>query len=274
MISLLIPIFSVIGAGLTVWLCHISPLWLLLLFPAYLAGLSALFFLFAILASVPVKKTVPPSPERRPQRPLYRKILLEAYTFAIRFMRVHVRVTGLDRLPEPGQPFLLVSNHLSNYDHMIILTKLHRYPLAFVSKPENFRIPVIGKYLQESAFLPIDRENPMNAVRTIRSVSGAMADGTLSYGIFPEGTRSKTGELLPFHDSIFYAARRANVPVVVVHMTGSRRVHKRGPWLPTRIHMDVLACLDKDFVHTNRDSDISDAVRRMMLESEETHRTK
>ena len=159
MISILFPILSLVGAVVTVLVSGIHPLWGIPLFFSFLIAVDALFFLFAILVSLPVKKQDPPSAEKRPQSRFYRFLLLEAYGIALQFMRVRVTVTGKEHLPKPGETFLLVSNHLSNYDHMIMMVKLRRYRLAFVSKPENYDIPVIGKYLQQSAFLPIDRQN-------------------------------------------------------------------------------------------------------------------
>ena len=269
MISVLIPVLSLVGAAVTVLCTHIHFLYAIPLFFGYIVALSVLFFLFAIIASLAIKKEDPPSPERRPQNPFYRFLLIEAYSIALHFMRVRVTVTGTEHLPKPGKTFLLVSNHLSNYDHMTMMVKLRRHKLAFISKPENYAIPVIGRYLQESAFLPIDRENAMNAVRTIRNASLAMEAGELSYGIFPEGTRSRTGELLPFHDGVFFAAKRAKVPVVVVHMSGSRDVHRRGPWRATRVRMDILGTFDEEFIRTHNDREISAAARELMVACEE-----
>lgn len=269
MISILFPILSLVGAVVTVLVGGIHPLWGIPLFFSFLVAVNALFFLFAILVSLPVKKQDPPSAEKRPQSRFYRFLLLEAYGIALQFMRVHVTVTGKEHLPRPGETFLLVSNHLSNYDHMIMMVKLRRHRLAFVSKPENYDIPVIGKYLQQSAFLPIDRQNALNAVRTIRNAALSMEEGSLSYGIFPEGTRSRTGELLPFHDGVFFAAKRAKVPVVVVHMSGTRDICHRGPFHATHVRMDILARLDAEFVRTHKDTEIGETVRTMMTESEE-----
>lgn len=163
MISVLIPVLSLVGAAVTVLCTHMHFLYAIPLFFGYVVAFCTLFFLFAIIASLAIKKVDPPSPDRRPQNPFYRFLLIEAYSIALRFMRVRVTVSGTEHLPKPGKTFLLVSNHLSNYDHMTMMVRLRRHKLAFISKPENYAIPVIGRYLQESAFLPIDRENAMNA---------------------------------------------------------------------------------------------------------------
>ncbi len=268
MIFYVILILSLILAAITVILAEIHFGWALLLFVAYEIGITVLFLLFALAVSATIKRVDPPSAEKRLQNKFYRWILVQMYSLGIHFMRVHPRVSGMDKLPPVGEPFLLVSNHLSNYDHMTILTRLRRYKLAFVSKPENFYIPIIGKYIQECAFLPIDRENARNAVKTIRSVTDAMREDGLSYGIFPEGTRSRTGELLPFHDGVFIPAKRANTPIVVVHMAGSSVVRKRGPWRSTRVYMDILGCIDAEYVRTHTTQQVSERVREMMLECE------
>lgn len=264
MIFYVILIISLAAAFLTAWLAQISYWWVILLFVGYDVGLTALFFIFAIIVSFTIKKNDPPSAQKRKQNKFYRWIMVQIYTLALHFMRVHPKVTGLDKLPPEGTTFMLVSNHLSNYDHMTIITKLKKHRLAFVSKPENFSIPIVGKYLQESAFLPIDRSSAGKAMKTLRSTSDAMKEGLVCYGIFPEGTRSRTGEQLPFHDCAFLPAKRAEVPIVVVHMSGSRAIHKHAPWLPTRVYMDVLGCMSAEYVKEHDVREICEEVEFMM----------
>jgi 1-acyl-sn-glycerol-3-phosphate acyltransferase len=193
-------------------------------------------------------------------------MLVEAYALWLFFMQVHCKVEGLEKLPPKGTTFLVVCNHLSNYDHMLMLVKLRRYPISFISKPENFEIPLVGRYLWHSGFLSIDRGSARNAIRTIGETAKRLEDGHMCYGVFPEGTRSRKGILLPFHSGVFLSAVKAKAPILVIHVENTQKINHRGPFLPTRVKMDVMAYLDSDYTRTHTDREMSEEIRAMMLE--------
>ncbi len=255
------PFLALGGAIATPLLLDFSLWWGLLLFPAYYLGLIAAFFLLGILLS-PLfsKKKIPEKPN-----PICRFMLTEAYSMALSFMQVRCRVRGMEHLPKRGTTFLVVCNHLSNYDHMLMVAKLHRFPISFLSKPENFRIPIVGRYLWNSGFLSIDRQSARNALTTVNETARRIRSGGMCYGVFPEGTRSRTGQLLKFHDGVFLSARKADSGILVIHVSNTQMVNKRGPWRPTRVRMDVLSYLTPDFVAEHSDQEISTHVRDMML---------
>ena len=93
---------------------------------------------------------------------------------------------------------------------------LRRWPLAFVSKPSNMRKFVIGPFVRRCCFLPIDRENARNALTTINAAAGLIRSHVCSFAIYPEGTRSKSGELLPWHAGSLKIAQKANIPAETV----------------------------------------------------------
>lgn len=262
---MLIRIYPFLALGGAVWCVlgtEMHPLWGIPLFFGFFLALIALFFLLGILlAPLFPKKEMPKKP-----RPLARFVLVEAYAMALVFMQVHARVRGLDKLPKKGTTFLVVCNHLSNYDHMLMLTKMRKFPISFISKPENFEIPIVGRYLWNAGFLSIDRKRARNAIATVNETAERIASGGMCYGVFPEGTRSRTGKLLPFHSGVFLTATKAKAPIVVVHMAGTQRVNHRGPWLPTRVEMDILEYLDADYVTSHTDMEICEHTYGMMLE--------
>ena len=104
---------------------------------------------------------------------------------------------------------MFVGNHRSNFDPIIEWLVLKPWDIAFISKGENFKIPFFGRIIRKCCFMPIDRENPRKALRTINKASDLLQSGEVSIGVYPEGTRSKTGELLPFHDGVFHIAKKA-----------------------------------------------------------------
>jgi len=133
------------------------------------------------------------------------------------------RVTyrGLEHLEGTG-PCIYVSNHQSNID---IWALIHILPLStrFVAKESLFRLPVLGWAMAAAGFVPIDRGNRNKALQSLGRAAQAIRDGR-SLVLFPEGTRSRSGELAPFKKGPFHLAMQAGVPLVPVVIKGSGRV--------------------------------------------------
>lgn len=115
--------------------------------------------------------------------PFYYRVLNSGYRFLCAGARVKVHTRGLEKMPQ-GR-FLLVSNHLSRFDPMIQSMVLEKYPMAFISKPSNFRIPIGRRYMKRCCYLAIDRENPRNALKTIRKAAEMIATDTVSVAVYP-----------------------------------------------------------------------------------------
>ena len=126
----------------------------------------------------------------------YRALLCRSSAFALWFLRVHVHVSGTELLPQNGR-LLFVGNHRSNFDPIIQWTVLPQWEIAFISKEGNFRIPFFGRFIRKCCFLSIDRSSPKRSVETMRKAEQLLGSGEVSVGVYPEGTRSKSGELLP-----------------------------------------------------------------------------
>lgn len=171
----------------------------------------------------------------------YRWLLHTASGAAIRLLGIRVHVSGMEKVPADTR-FLLVSNHRSNYDPILTWQVFKDYDLAFVSKPENFKIPMFGRIIRKCCFLPIDREDPRNAIVTINKAADLIKTDTVSVGIYPEGTRHRGREMLPFHNGVFKIAKKADVPIVVISVLGTDQIcHRlfRGVDVQLRI-LDVI----------------------------------
>lgn len=178
---------------------------------------------------------------------------------------LRIKVNGIEKIPTDRR-FLLVSNHRSNLDPMVCMMKLSRYNIAFISKPENFRIPIAGRFISRCCFMPIDRENARNAMRTIHKATDYIKNDIVSVGVYPEGTRSKTGELLEFKDGVFYIAKKAPCPIVVITVRNTEKAHKNFPFKPTKIIINVVDVIEpEDFAELST-HEISDKVRVMIFE--------
>lgn len=196
----------------------------------------------------------------------WRNIVRLLLPVVVKFSRIDLKVSNMELVPEDSK-FLLVCNHRSNYDPIVTWHVFRNQDIAFVSKEENFKIPIVGRIIIACCCIAIDRVNPRNAMKTINKAADLIKQGEVSYGIYPEGTRSKTLELLEFHNGVFKIAQKANVPVVVSTIKGTENVHKNFPFRKTQINLDILSVIPADEVKSSQTSQIGDRVRLMMEEA-------
>ena len=136
-----------------------------------------------------------------------------------------VEVTGLDRLPR-DQPLVYASNHTSMFDIWALAATLPG-STRFVAKQELSRIPILGLAMKRAGHVFIDRFNRSRAFEAYDQAAATIRSG-ISAIVFPEGTRSATGELLPFKNAPFGLAIRAQVPIVPVYVDGTYRILPKG----------------------------------------------
>lgn len=220
--------------------------------------ITILFILLLLFSSLFVN----PKRDYQKNSTYYRWLLHTATAAALKLLGVHIHVTGMEKVPEDTR-FLLVSNHRSNYDPIVTWHVFRKYDLAFVSKPENFKIPMFGRIIRKCCFLPIDRENPRNAIVTINKAAELIKADAVSVGIYPEGTRCREENMLPFHNGVFKIAKKAGVPTMVITVTGTDAIHKR-IFRGTEVELKVLDVIPADRVAAMKTSEIGDLVRVMM----------
>jgi len=200
-----------------------------------------LLFVFILSLFVDVKK------EYETDNKFYRAIFNFTTAIALWITRVKVHVKGEEKLKDLPR-FLLVGNHRSNYDPIITWYKLRKYNLSFISKPENFKVPIFGRIARRCCFRKIDRENPRNAILDMRSSAKLISSGAVSMGVYPEGTRSKSKEMLPFHDGVLKIAQFAKCPIVVTAVRGTEKIHENYPWKRSHTYIDILKVYDVETV--------------------------
>jgi len=149
--------------------------------------------------------------------------------FAMRLVGVRVRVEGLANIP-PGV-CIFIANHTSNADPAAVVGAIPRR-VAILAKKELFRIPIVSRAFRLAHFVPVDRTNPEAAIASIEKTTEYLKGG-VSFLIYPEGTRSPDGRLLPFKRGSFVMAIKAGVPIVPVACAGAQRVMRKGE---LRIH--------------------------------------
>jgi 1-acyl-sn-glycerol-3-phosphate acyltransferase len=143
-----------------------------------------------------------------------------AVVWICRVAGMRTRVEGLENIP-PGT-VLFAANHTSNSDGPAIVGAIPRR-IAILGKKSLFAIPIVGTAFRLAHFVPVDRHNRGQAAASIEAAAEKMKNG-VSFLIYPEGTRSPDGRLLPFRRGAFVLAIKAGVPVVPVACSGAHRV--------------------------------------------------
>ncbi len=200
--------------------CFGGPLWVLpLLFVGVYAVLflAALAFLCVVCALVDLKK-----PQEEDSK-FYRAVMYVYIEALISLVRVRLHTQGLEKTPKDGR-FLLVCNHLFVADPGILLHCFRKSQLAFITKQENYRLPIINKFMHKILCQPLDRENNRQALKVILKCVQLIQEDKVSIGVFPEGYTSKDGLLHPFRSGAFKIAQKTKVPIVVCTIQNTREI--------------------------------------------------
>ncbi|HWR14543.1 MAG TPA: lysophospholipid acyltransferase family protein [Terriglobales bacterium] len=155
---------------------------------------------------------------------LYRSAMWIALV-GIRLAGIRWKTVGYDQL-DLSRNYIFMSNHVSNLDPPLLIPLLpHR--VTVLVKKELFKIPIFGKAMRMGDFVPIDRRNRDAAVASVREAETTVRRG-LHMVVFPEGTRSRDGRLLPFKKGPFYLALETGVPIVPITLVGSETLLPKG----------------------------------------------
>src|SRR3982751_1022919 len=117
-------------------------------------------------------------------------------------------------------------NHVLNLDPPLVVPKIPKRTAVLVKK-ELFRIPLLGKAMRMASFVPVDRSNRDAAIASIQRATEVMKSG-VNITIFPEGTRSPDGKLLPFKKGPFHLAFESKAPVIPMTIFGTEKLMSKG----------------------------------------------
>jgi 1-acyl-sn-glycerol-3-phosphate acyltransferase len=149
---------------------------------------------------------------------------------------IRFRVAGSQHIPH-ARAAVYCSNHQSNVDPPVVFEALHRR-MHILYKAELDKIPVLARAFRLGGFIPIDRGNRESSMRSIEQGAASIRSGN-SFLIFPEGTRSRSGELLPFKKGGFMMAIMAQAPIVPVAVQGGRAAMRKGSWIIRPVTVSV-----------------------------------
>jgi len=167
-------------------------------------------------------------------------------------VRVALAVLGLRYVVEGAEhmldrPAIYCANHTSNVEPPLLFAALRRLTprLYILYKAELRRLPILNLGFDLVGFIPIDRGNREQTTRAVGQAVARLNSGG-SFFVFPEGTRSRTGELLPFRKGAFVMAMRAGVPIVPIAISGARDAMKKGSSIirPATIRLRIGAPIE------------------------------
>jgi 1-acyl-sn-glycerol-3-phosphate acyltransferase len=153
-------------------------------------------------------------------------------------VRIALAIVGLRYVVEGEEHILLdrpavyCANHTSNVEPPLVFAALRRLvpKLAILYKAELRSLPILNIGFDLVGFIPVDRGNREQTSRALDTAVARLNGGT-SFFVFPEGTRSRTGELLPFRKGAFHMAMRAGAPVVPIAISGARDAMRKGSYI-------------------------------------------
>ena len=194
--------------------------WLVPVFAGIFLALAllALAFLCIVCAMVDLNK-----PQAENDDPVYRAIMYVYIEALMNLVLVRLHTRGLENTPKEGR-FLLVCNHLFIADPGILLHAFRKSQLAFLTKKENYSMPIINKFMYKILCQSIDRENDRESLKSILKCIQLIKEDKVSICAFPEGYTSKDGKLHHFRSGVFKIAQKANVPIVVCTLQGTKNI--------------------------------------------------
>lgn len=206
--------------GLSGSFAGLSWLWV---FPVSALGtflvLAGVAFLFIWIACATVDLSKPQEHDSK-----FFRIMAEVYVQSlIPLLRVKFIQKGMEQVPEDGR-FMMVCNHCSLADPVLLLHAFRKRQLAFISKQENSDMFLVGKAMHKLLCQTVNRENDREALKTIIKCIGLIQEDKCNLGVFPEGYIHKDKKLHHFRHGVFKIAQRTKVPIVVCTMRDTAAV--------------------------------------------------
>lgn len=267
---MLLAVFAAVSLAISGGICWFSGsftslAWLWVLPLGFLGSLLALvvltfLLLWAACAVVDLNK-----PQEKDSA-FYRALSVAVASAVMPLLQMRVKASGLEQVPGDGR-FLLVCNHLSDLDPVVLLYYFRRHKISFISKRENSGMFLVGKLMHKMRCQLINRENDREALKTILSCIRLIQEDECSIAVFPEGYTSLDGLLHEFRGGVFKIAQKANVPIVVCTLQNTQYAFGNARRLkPTTVHLHMLGVIPAQELKGVTAIDVSRRVYQMMAE--------
>ena len=265
MILISIALLSLISSVLLVTLTHMVGVWYefyfyILFFMAFYLAYFLVFLVWVIIYTSLYNPKNGPKPTKFTHRLLKRacETLLQ-----MGLIRIHVR--GIDKIPQEKK-CLFVQNHISNYDPIASIWALRYFDFSFIYKNNLDKAPFVGKMLLKDNHISLNRNNNREGLEAIVKAIRLIEKGERNIFVYPEGTRSKTGEIASFHSGTFKIAEKTKCPIVVLSIENGDAFKYRFP-RPTHIYIDVVKVLEYDDYKDMNTNELSIYVHNLIEDS-------
>ncbi len=149
----------------------------------------------------------------------------QAFGFANHLLNMKTVVSGKENIPNQGEKFCVMSNHIFDYDIIAISLGLKKHSNAFIAKQSLFKIPLVGKYMKKSGTLAIDPHSVKDGALTMIQAIKQVKEGQPMV-VFPEGMRTYKNEMTEFKPGAFKLATKSKakiLPVTVIDTYNASR---------------------------------------------------
>ena len=210
---------------------------------ASLLALIILFFIILFFLTIwePLKK------ERTKQSKYYRKVLLFYNYFLFDLFNMEIQYSGLEKLKR-DEKYMVISNHRSNLDSLLIDTYLKEFGLVFVAKKSLFKIPFVRRIIHGCNYIYLDRGDIKQECRAIKKGINILNDSNdpCSVGVFPEGTRTinKDYTLGEFKPGCFNLAKKTKCKIVLSCTRYTDLVNKGLLFKRHKVFYDIIGIID------------------------------
>ena len=175
---------------------------------------------------------------------------------------IELEIVGVENIPK--EACLFIGNHTSILDIPIIFCAVDRL-VGFVSKKEVLKAPVLGTWLERAHCIPLDRDNPREAIKTINTGVELIKKG-YSIAIFPEGTRSKDGKVGEFKKGSLKLATKSKAPIVPVAIDRAYRCFEKDKkFKPAKIKIEFGKPIRTDNLTKEEEKVLNDTVRDKII---------
>ena len=142
------------------------------------------------------------------------------------------------------------------------------FPIQFrwIAKAELFRLPFLGWAMSRIGYIPIERDSPKKAYRSMLRAAEKVQQG-VSVIIFPEGTRSPDGNLQPFKKGVFLIALKSQAPILPIAICGTGKIMPKGDWRahPGNVQIIIDPAIETAGVPPQKEGELSERVRNTLM---------
>ena len=227
--------------------------WFIVFFLMGFVIFSLLFVIWLLIYLALYDKSKGPKPNKFHDHLTKRICEMVCQLFGV---RLHIK--GLEKLPL-DKTCLYVSNHLSNFDPVCEIWALRYISFSVIYKNNLDKVPFLGKFLYRGNHISIDRDNNRKGLESIIKAIRIIEKKESNVLVYPEGTRSKTGNISSFHSGVFKIAQKAKCPSVVMVLENSDVIKKRR-FRTTHVYLDILRVIEYEEFKDLNTNDIANII--------------